>query len=150
MPAAMKVLLRGISGPVPPRHHRWPDNSLQVFGHILAILPAAEVQRVGGDRGPGGVSKAPTTHQMQDAGLDCGLREDCVDGVRKALVAVHCQAVACLQTMRGNNGDQDVFDNEPCCADCSLPRGRTWPPHYWQSTGPEPHVRPRVGATRVT
>jgi hypothetical protein len=43
-------------------------------------------------------------------GLDCGLRKRCVDGVKKALETVHCPLMVCLQTMRGDNGDQDVFD----------------------------------------
>ena len=33
-----------------------------------------------------------------------------VDGVREALEAVHCPVVVCLQTMKGDNGNQDVFD----------------------------------------
>ncbi len=36
-------------------------------------------------------------HEMDNAGLDCGLRECGIDGIWKALEAVH-------------NGDQDVFD----------------------------------------
>lgn len=47
---------------------------------------------------------------MYDARLDGRVRERGIDGVREALEAVHCPAVVCLQTMRGDDSDQDVFD----------------------------------------
>jgi hypothetical protein len=148
MPAAMRVRLRGILAPSRLEISegflgldiiRGLITPLQVLGDVLAILPAAEVQRV--------------AHQMHDTGLHCGVGESRVDSVREALEAVQCSAVVCLQTRRGDNGDQNVLNDEPCCAigpsdngeccaDCSSPRARTWPLRCWRSTAPEPRVRP--------
>jgi len=58
-------------------------NPFEILGDVLAILPAAEVQRM--------------AHQMHDARLDSRVGKGRVDGVREALEAI-------------NDGDQDVFD----------------------------------------
>ena len=72
-------------------------NPAQISGHRLAIFPSADVQGVGGDRGPSGAAKAPETHRVNDAGLDCSIRKGCRDGVSEALEPIH-------------NGDEDVLN----------------------------------------
>jgi hypothetical protein len=49
-------------------------------------------------------------HEMHDAGLDGRLRKCCVDGIREAFEAFYYPAVVCMQTMRGLDGDKDIFD----------------------------------------
>lgn len=61
---------------------RCPVNPAQTSGHGFTVLPSTKVQRL--------------AHQMDDAGLDGGVREGGGDGVREALETV-------------NHRDQDVL-----------------------------------------
>jgi hypothetical protein len=109
MPAAMRVRLRGVSGPIQPRNHQglsrpryhpWSDKLASGLWP-QPCDPSSRRRSASGApdarcRVRGVLELVQWTNSALNGrrhGLDCGLREGCVDGVRKTLETVHCPAV---------------------------------------------------------
>jgi hypothetical protein len=100
MPVAMRVRLRGVSGPIQPRNHPWPDKLASGLWP-QPCDPSSRRRSASGApdarcRVRGVLELVQWTNSALNGrrpSLDCGLREGCVDGVRKTLETVHCPAV---------------------------------------------------------